>query len=78
MREVQNALRAYGFMTGSADGDFGALTDEGLKLFQQYLYTVDGRALLHYARTHRRAFAHAYPLAHAGTLAHIAAFAGRG
>ena len=44
VREVQNALRAYGFMTGSADGDFGALTDEGLKLFQQYLYTVDGRA----------------------------------
>ena len=23
VREVQEALRAYGFMTGSADGDFG-------------------------------------------------------
>ena len=44
MREVQQALRAYGFMTGSADGDFGKLTDEGLKLFQQYLYAVEGRA----------------------------------
>ena len=30
-------------MTGSADGDFGKLTDEGLKLFQQYLYVVEGR-----------------------------------
>ena len=29
VREIQEALRAYGFMTGSADGDFGALTDEG-------------------------------------------------
>ena len=44
VREVQQALRAYGFMTGSADGDFGKLTDEGLKLFQQYLYAVEGRA----------------------------------
>ena len=43
VREVQEALRAYGFMTGSADGDFGKLTDEGLKLFQQYLYVVEGR-----------------------------------
>lgn len=43
VREIQEALRAYGFMTGSADGDFGALTDEGLKLFQQYLYVVEGR-----------------------------------
>ena len=43
VREVQNALRNYGFMTGSADGDFGKLTDEGLKLFQQYLYVVEGR-----------------------------------
>lgn len=43
VREVQNALRAYGFMTGSADGDFGKLTDEALKLFQEYLYVVEGR-----------------------------------
>ena len=43
VREVQEALRAYGFMTGSADGDFGKLTDEGLKLFQEYLYVVEGR-----------------------------------
>ena len=44
VKTVQEALRAYGFMTGSADGDFGKLTDEALKLFQTYLYEVDGLA----------------------------------
>lgn len=41
VKEVQEALRAYGFFAGSADGDFGGKTDEALKLYQQYLYEID-------------------------------------
>ena len=78
VREVQEALRAYGFMTGSADGDFGKLTDEGLKLFQQYLYVVEGRGVLHHARADGRADGDACPFPHAGTFTDAAALAGRG
>lgn len=38
VKDVQNALRVYGFMAGSADGDFGELTRESVRSFQQYVY----------------------------------------
>ncbi len=44
VKEIQEALRAYGFLSTGADGDFGGRTDEALKLYQQYLYERDGLA----------------------------------
>ncbi len=46
VREIQEQLRVYGFLTGSADGDFGAKTDEAVKLYQQYVYEKDGEEYL--------------------------------
>lgn len=37
---IQNALRVYGFMTGTADGDFGGKTDQAVKAYQQYLHDL--------------------------------------
>lgn len=34
---LQKKLIEYGFLTATADGDFGAKTDEAVKLYQQYL-----------------------------------------
>ena len=76
VREVQEALRAYGFMTGSADGDFGKLTDEGLKLFPRVPLRGRGAQVLHHAGADSRADGDALAHAHAGTDA--AALAGRG
>ncbi len=40
VKEIQTQLKLYGFLSGGADGDFGANTDRALKAFQQYQYDM--------------------------------------
>ena len=37
---LKTQLKLYGFLSGGADGDFGANTDRALKAFQQYQYDM--------------------------------------
>ena len=44
VKDVQQKLKALGFLKGSADGDFGEATEAAVKAFQkQYGLTVDGK-----------------------------------
>ena len=40
VRALQERLKEYGFLSGRADGDFGAGTDQALRDFQQYQYEL--------------------------------------
>lgn len=44
VKQLQQKLKALGFLKGSADGDFGEATEKAVKAFQkQYGLTVDGK-----------------------------------
>ena len=38
IKQIQEALRIMGFLSGNADGDFGPATEEAVKRYQQYVY----------------------------------------
>ena len=40
VKAIQQALKQYGFLMGSADGDFGENTDRGFRAFQSYQYEM--------------------------------------
>ncbi len=40
VKAVQEQLKVYGFLSGVADGDFGANTDMAVRAFQQYQYDM--------------------------------------
>lgn len=43
VKELQEKLILYGFLIGPADGSFGAKTEAGVKLAEQYIYDMNQR-----------------------------------